>query len=155
AALDLLGRADARAYHYERLTEHLRGHDWSAALGDSGALIALAPDRVERSRLLAERGAVLGRLGRWAESVADFERALPAVAADPPRPACRLLQRGDGYPHPGRPDRAAADFAAALDLSPGDNWDWYRAAVLWAWIGDRDGYRRHCRRMLDRYGTSA
>ena len=57
----------------------------------------------------------------------------------------------EAYARWGLWDKAASALARRLDRDPSDHWDWYSAAVLCLQRGDLEGYRRHCRRMLDRF----
>src|SRR5262249_37640879 len=59
-----------------------------------------------------------------------------------------LSGRGGGW------QQAAADFARGLELDPRDHWHWYQSAVLRLQVGDRPGYLRHCREMLERFGKT-
>jgi tetratricopeptide (TPR) repeat protein len=56
--------------------------------------------------------------------------------------------RGGDWP------RVAADYTQLLKLQPNDHWLWYRAAVVQAQLGNKQMYRRLCRDMLERFGTT-
>jgi tetratricopeptide (TPR) repeat protein/predicted Ser/Thr protein kinase len=76
----------------------------------------------------------------------------PLIAsADPHDRAVLLSLRGQLNGRRGQWSQAAEDFAAVVEIIPDDHLNWYRGAVLRAWLGDRDGYSRFCREMLDRF----
>jgi WD40 repeat protein/tetratricopeptide (TPR) repeat protein len=76
-----------------------------------------------------------------------------AVAGKPDDPAPRI-HRGEHLGRYGDRPGALADFVRALELNPADHLPWYRAAPLYLDLGDLDGYRRHCRAMLARFGAT-
>jgi WD40 repeat protein/serine/threonine protein kinase/tetratricopeptide (TPR) repeat protein len=49
---------------------------------------------------------------------------------------------------------AKTHLARAVELDPADHRKWYDLAPLLLWSGDEDGYRRHCRAMLKRFGET-
>ena len=52
-------------------------------------------------------------------------------------------------------DEAAADFAKGFELqAPVDPGLWLDHAWLRLYVGDRDGYRRVCAAMLDKFGQT-
>jgi tetratricopeptide (TPR) repeat protein len=51
-------------------------------------------------------------------------------------------------------NRAAEDYARALELDPRDHWDWYRSAALQLRVGALERYHQHCREMLRRFGET-
>ena len=54
----------------------------------------------------------------------------------------------------GRWTEAAAGFEKRIESNPENHWSWYQAAFVFAQQGDTDGYRRHCERMLARFGDT-
>jgi serine/threonine-protein kinase len=52
----------------------------------------------------------------------------------------------------GRTEEAPATIDELIELNGDEHSHWNLAAALWAHLGDHDRYRRHCRRMLDRFG---
>ena len=62
--------------------------------------------------------------------------------------------RADALARLGRWDEAAAALEAQIEADPKDHFVWYRAAPLFLRRGDLDGYRRHCRAMLARFGDT-
>src|SRR5213075_2142707 len=54
----------------------------------------------------------------------------------------------------GRFKDATADFDKAIELDPGDHWKYYMAAPVYLYAGDVEGYRRACRELVQRFGTS-
>jgi tetratricopeptide (TPR) repeat protein len=89
------------------------------------------PDRA----LAALDGRLAAEQGKPGEAAVHFERGLLRA---------RL----------GRWKEAAADFAAGLALDPSDHYHWYRGGFLCLQLGDADGYRRHCRELLRRFGDT-
>jgi len=71
----------------------------------------------------------------------------------PDDPAVRAL-RAEAHGRLGRWDEVAADLAGMTELDPSDHYAWYRIAPLLLHRGDGPGYRRHCRRMLERFGAT-
>ena len=55
----------------------------------------------------------------------------------------------------GRWREARDDMNRSIELNPADHYDWFRAATLDLWLGDREGYRRRCLAMLDRFESTA
>ncbi|QEH34977.1 Serine/threonine-protein kinase pkn5 [Aquisphaera giovannonii] len=74
-----------------------------------------------------------------------------AVAASPEEAASRFGE-GNRLARRGEWKAALAEFRAGLALEPGDTIPWMSAATLYLEGGDVDGYRRHARAMLDRFG---
>jgi tetratricopeptide (TPR) repeat protein len=51
-------------------------------------------------------------------------------------------------------DSALAGILQRIENNPDDHLLWLQSAVLYARIGNSDGYRRQCREMLSRFGDS-
>ena len=75
----------------------------------------------------------------------------PARLTDPQRDALRA--KADEAANAGRWGEVAASFDRIVDGSPDVHDDWFHWAFAHAGTGDRDAYRRACRRMLDRFGS--
>jgi len=69
-----------------------------------------------RAAVLGRRGVTYGRMGRYEESLADFDRA---IALDPDK-AWYIASRGETYRQMGRNEEALADFDRAMGLDPDD-----------------------------------
>ncbi|HEX8201446.1 MAG TPA: tetratricopeptide repeat protein, partial [Isosphaeraceae bacterium] len=54
----------------------------------------------------------------------------------------------------GRWDKAAVEFAGAIELDPEDAWNWFALALVRLQLGDAPGYRAACARMLARFGDT-
>ena len=67
-----------------------------------------------------------------------------------PSPAAR--PGGRAHAELGRWAVAAADYARAVELGPQDGETWYRLGLARLALGDADGYRRTCARLLERVG---
>jgi serine/threonine protein kinase len=65
-----------------------------------------------------------------------------------------MRDRGEGHAKRGEWPDALADYLVALCREPADHVLWCRSAVLLLRVGDREGYRRHCRDMLARFGAT-
>jgi WD40 repeat protein len=65
-----------------------------------------------------------------------------------------LHKRGELHAHAGKWKEAASDFAAAIRAHPDEHWLWYQSAGIWLMVGDFNAYRRHCQKLLDRFGRT-
>jgi serine/threonine protein kinase/Flp pilus assembly protein TadD len=101
----------------------------------------------------------LGQLQRAADGynrAATIARA--ALKRDPERSDAHVLLGEALSGHAtalcllGRTEEAPATIDELIRLDGDEHSHWNLAAALWAHLGDHDGYRRHCRRMLDRFG---
>jgi tetratricopeptide (TPR) repeat protein len=150
--LDDLGRADSAIAPLETARELYE------ALGH----VARA-----KTRFRAERGVTFTALGRAysnanrrADSAAAWARAQAeltlAIEEKPEDPQC-WIDRGLFFIRRRQESRAAADLWRAWSLDPGAN-NWSRP-VLWAALvlfsGEREEYRRGCRRLLERFGQTS
>jgi tetratricopeptide (TPR) repeat protein len=109
----------------------------------------------EASELLGENDLLLrGRawvlLGQPDRALADFSQLIETE----PNNAAAHVARGELHARFTRWQQAADDFDAALALNSGDHWQWYRSAALRLKLNDMEGYIRHCREMLDRFGDT-
>ncbi len=124
------------------------------ALAIKEGLVTECPEVPEYWRLFLSTShrlsALLTESGRLDEAEKLYSKAvdLRPDEADP------LVARGDWYARRGQWEKAAADFAKAVELAPEDHWNWYRLAPVRLQIGDVEGYRRHCRQMLQRFGQT-
>ena len=109
-------------------------------------LIVRARDRGEVVRELTRR--LIRRPALFSGSRSSTRPSTSGGATPPSGSSGHLLAaRGDWA-------GALADFEAALGLNPSDHAAWYMAAPIYLQLGDRPGYRRHCRAMLDRFGAT-
>jgi serine/threonine protein kinase/uncharacterized protein HemY len=106
------------------------------------AVIALQPTSAAAHYKL---GGVLRRQGRLADAEAAFRVALPYDAA----PLAQSLL-AETLAMQGKWRQATAAFAEAEELVADDaaHWDWFQSSVLLLHLGDVEGYRRNCGRML-------
>ena len=51
-------------------------------------------------------------------------------------------------------DKATAAYARGLELAPNNHDAWFHAAPFYLAAGDQKGFQRHCRQMLDRFGST-
>jgi serine/threonine protein kinase/tetratricopeptide (TPR) repeat protein len=108
--------------------------------------IALDPQRAAPAHCAL--GNALRYLGRPGEALAAYRRAIeldPNVSQARQGLIVALLELG-------RPEEVLAVHRRTIDLDPDDHAAWNQAAALWAQTGDRAGYGRHCRGMLERFG---
>jgi WD40 repeat protein/serine/threonine protein kinase len=103
-----------------------------------------APDHVRRGKLFAWNG-------QWERAEADFARAFELA----PDSSELCFECCEVYGEHGRWDRAAALCARAIALGLLDDRQCAECACLRWQAGDREGYRRLCREMLDRFGQSS
>jgi WD40 repeat protein/tetratricopeptide (TPR) repeat protein len=82
-----------------------------------------------------------------------LERLTKAIALKADDPDL-YYKRGDLYARRRQWKEAAADFAKRIELKPDESLMWLRRAPLLVMSGDADGYRRHCRAMLERFGET-
>jgi WD40 repeat protein/tetratricopeptide (TPR) repeat protein len=95
------------------------------------------------------RGDAYSGLGEWEKAVRDYSKALE-LAQDF---AWAWHNRGAAHAALGQWDKAAADFARLFELeSPNDPYSWFEHAYLRLQLGDVQGYRQLCARMLERFG---
>jgi non-specific serine/threonine protein kinase/serine/threonine-protein kinase len=89
------------------------------------------------------------RQGKYAEAEAPLQEAIRL------KPAFSLAHfaLGDNHAVRGQWDKAATAYAKAFDAAePNDPVPWLRYASLQLQAGRDDGYRKVCRRMLERFG---
>lgn len=90
--------------------------------------------------------------GRLREAEAEFE--VEQVLRVKLNEAEVFFSHADLCARQGRWDDATTAIERSLELDPGDHIKWYCAATLRLRAGDFDGYRRLCRAMLERFGTT-
>jgi tetratricopeptide (TPR) repeat protein len=98
-------------------------HDEAMRVLDAGLALSPAPDRLLGETvpdLLSERGVALGRLFRWEEALANYDKGL-AIPAMPDSMRAQL-HRGRGFVliEMNRLDDAEADYKRSLELDPGN-----------------------------------
>src|SRR5207244_9807099 len=71
-----------------------------------------------------------------------------------PKAAWAYQQRGTVYAWLDQWDKAEADFVKAVELRTGDPLPWNYLALVRLHRGNRDGYRKACTGMLERFGPS-
>jgi WD40 repeat protein/serine/threonine protein kinase/Flp pilus assembly protein TadD len=109
-----------------------------------GVPVLEAPDYVARGKLYAWNG-------QWDKAEADFARAFELA----PDSSELHFDCGEFYAEHGKWDKAAAHYARAIGRDPGDDRHSSVNACLHWQIGDREGYRRLCRTLLDRFGQTS
>jgi WD40 repeat protein/Flp pilus assembly protein TadD len=136
----------AIAFHLEEASGSYRKDKNRAAflfhlkcLQDVQALAA--PEYVKRGELYAWNG-------QWDKADADFAKAFELA----PDSSELHVECGEFYAEHGKWDKAAAHCARVVALDPQDDIHACLNACLHWQIGDREGYRRLSREMLDRFG---
>jgi WD40 repeat protein/tRNA A-37 threonylcarbamoyl transferase component Bud32 len=132
------------AWHWDVANECERAEDWYAAAFHLSRLIDAEPTS---GRPHYRRGRVLVRLGRAAEARQAFQTALG-------------LGRGLDTAELAEAQAMLGNWAEATRLSEAavqseTVWPplaWYHLALLRLRQGDREGYRRACREMIERWG---
>jgi WD40 repeat protein/serine/threonine protein kinase/Tfp pilus assembly protein PilF len=87
---------------------------------------------------------------QWAGAVFHLDRALEAG----PGRADLYEKRGNAHAALGHWRPASEDYARAVEGGPPDGLVWFKRALTLLALGDREGYRRHCARLLERYGKT-
>jgi serine/threonine protein kinase/tetratricopeptide (TPR) repeat protein len=128
------GWSDAGRFHFQR--------------GDSDKAIAAYSQVVELGKATAEvwnrRGVAYYRVGQYHKAVEDHSQAIAINAGDVYYRSCR----GNAYAEQGEWAKASADFARATELKAIDPQIWYHHALLRLHLGDTEGYRATCARMV-------
>jgi WD40 repeat protein/serine/threonine protein kinase/tetratricopeptide (TPR) repeat protein len=130
-----------------------RRPEWLPELLANDAIFDRAMARLSTDDAVAlwlERGRYDVARREWDRAEATFARALAAG----PGEARLWFARGEARILRGAWREAAADFARGLVIDPSDHWTWYRLAPLWTYLGDPEAYRRHRRRMLERFAAT-
>jgi tetratricopeptide (TPR) repeat protein len=155
--LDTLSSMFGLANSYRNLGWHaeaLKLHEEALALRKA----TLGPDHPDTLLSLYGVANSYQDLGRHAEALKLHEEALALRKArlGPVHPDTlkSMNSLAITYQALGRWDEALAAYGRATALGTDLHDTWNHAATLWAWNGDRAGYRDHCRRMLDRFGPT-
>jgi tetratricopeptide (TPR) repeat protein len=154
---DTLRSMHSLANSYDNLgqpVEALKLHEETLALRKA----KLGPDHPDTLRSMHSLANSYNNLGRRDEALALREATLAVQKAklgpDHPDTLWSLHDLANGYRALGRWDEALAAYGQAVALGTDVHDTWNHAAILWARTGDRDGYRGHCRRMLNRFGPT-
>jgi tetratricopeptide (TPR) repeat protein len=137
------------AYHFSRARDDAdaarkEAQDTADQLSDELA-------RLNRANALMESGQLHADAGQFDKALADYSAAIEQ------RPDVSVVwfTRGQLYMQLYCWDEAAADFDRGFGLQPpADPQLWLSHAVLRVYVGDRDGYRRTCTAMLERFGQT-
>jgi tetratricopeptide (TPR) repeat protein/tRNA A-37 threonylcarbamoyl transferase component Bud32 len=170
----------AAAYR-ERAYCHAHGKHYAAAIADCDEAVRLDPRSAEA---LLTRGFCHQHLQEYEQALADFDGALKVAPNEPEayqgRSQAYLLQgeferaivelnraiglqeknpfyhadRGLAHLHLGQWEQALADFTRASELRPGDAAAAWHVALLRLRQGDRNGYRKACSGLLERFDTT-
>jgi serine/threonine protein kinase/Tfp pilus assembly protein PilF len=111
-------------------------------------------DQLRQASALAGRAQLLAQAGRWSSAHDAFAKAEELQ----PSLITVYVYRAWMYEELGLWELAAADSVNVLRLSAGGGWSsgsWYQHALLRLHVGDENGCREACRRMLQRFGDPA
>jgi WD40 repeat protein/Flp pilus assembly protein TadD len=137
------------AWHERVIAASESSTDWFAARWHLDRLIAARP---MDASLTALRGDVLFRLERWVEAEQDYSQAIRLGALGPDYASVRF-NRGLARARLHRWAEADADFVADIERR-GDSGSEFCHALLRLHLGDIDGYRDACERMLAHWAGS-
>jgi WD40 repeat protein/tRNA A-37 threonylcarbamoyl transferase component Bud32/tetratricopeptide (TPR) repeat protein len=137
------------AWHERGIASSESSSDWFAALWHLDRLIAARP---RDALLAARRGDVLFRLERWVEAEQDYSQAIRLGARDLGYPAV-YSSRGLARAELRRWAEADEDFVVDIERR-GHSASSFCHAFLRLRLGDIDGYRDACERMLARWAGS-
>jgi tetratricopeptide (TPR) repeat protein len=152
---------------WERVMKWVRRNPLVAAMTASVALLLLllaAGASVTAIWLRAERDAALANLARAeaAESDAREQSRAAREAEQIARERLRVLGnldagavKGHEYARAGQWAKATDIFKALVDEQPEVYVFWIYAAALQAQAGNQEAYRRLCRKMLERFGSTS
>lgn len=118
---------NASLHNYSCYLRGILGRDLDKALADCNAALKIKP---EQSEVLDSRGLVYLRMGRFADSIADYNQAIRL--ANHPSPTS-FYGRGLAEQQSGNSMSASADFGAAEALSPGIGKKFNTVAMLAEW----------------------
>jgi tetratricopeptide (TPR) repeat protein len=141
------GSKDAAA-HYElgfALGQHRR--DYEGATAAFRKAIQLEPKYVAAHY---ELGMALTNQGKLDAAISPFQQA---IALDPKHTTAHF-RLANACARMGRWHQALTPMDKAAQLDPKDHWRPYQAAALHLHTGDRAGYRRICRNMLEQFGNT-
>src|SRR5262249_12086683 len=122
-------------------------HGLDKATADFDLALLLQPDQ---ARLWQARGRRLEEIERWDQATADFAKA---GELDPKKPA-GWTGAFEANPSAAQWDKAAAHYRKALELRPDNPMLWFENACLELQIGNDEGYRKLCSRMVEKFGQS-
>jgi tetratricopeptide (TPR) repeat protein len=127
--------------------ESTNEEQWQTAAWYQDRLVAARP---KDAALYLDRVRAYLKRKRWKEEVKDYDEA---VKLKPNDPQVWREKASFDISH-GRWQEAAKALAKVLELDPNEHYEWYQSAALHLQIGDMDGYRRHCREILRRFGQT-
>jgi WD40 repeat protein len=161
----------------ERARFHARIQQWDRAVA---ALTRVLQTRKTDPEPWLDRGNVYAGAGQNDKAAADFAQVLALVRDDAPtsqrtrifaeivrsddlvarvarlRPKDSQLWLASVNYHAARRQwaRVATALAKVVELDPTNHLNWYHLAAVYLELGDKEGYRRVCREMLERFGKS-
>jgi tetratricopeptide (TPR) repeat protein len=138
---------EATAWHDKQAEAFEAEGSWPAALWHLDRLIAARPDQVAAYR---RRGRAHAALGQPDQAIADDTKAIDLGADD----WDVNLDRAVAYAEAANWEKAAADYAAAVEHGAASARVLSQHALLRLAVGDTKGYRRACADMVERFGRT-
>jgi Flp pilus assembly protein TadD len=92
--------------------------------------------------------------GELSEAEQFVSSVFPPPLENDPRSADWLRFRGELWGRVGRWREATADFSSLIELQPANHEYYHFLAPLLVQNGDLDSYRRHCARIVERFGKT-
>ncbi len=153
-----LGQTDAAAGDFKEAVTRMRADASERFLLElavelSAAQIARDP---QNALWLLSRFRWSGRLAHPAPALADFERAVelePALTLSP-ADLVTLATLGESAAAQGEWKTLVRAYRNLVIQTPADDWIWYRAAIIQAFAGNTDEYRRTCEGMLNKFSQT-
>jgi serine/threonine protein kinase/Flp pilus assembly protein TadD len=128
------GWSDAGRFHFRR-------GDWDKVIAHYSQVVELGKATAE---VWNRRGVAYHHVGEYEKAIADHSKA---IAINPGGVYYRSC-RGNSYAEQGDWVRASTDFASAIEHKAIDPRIWFHHALVRLYMGDTEGYRATCARMV-------
>jgi tetratricopeptide (TPR) repeat protein len=135
--------------HARRAEMYMQMGKYDEAIADCAEALKLAGDHLHHTYFT--RGCAYEHKREYEKALADLSEAI-RIGPDYTEP---YKHRGIIHVNLREWNKAAADYSKLLDLEPTNPELWFETAYLRLQVGDENGYRELCRRMLERFGQSA
>jgi tetratricopeptide (TPR) repeat protein len=146
-------RAERLAWHRTEAAAAEAAGDWHAARLHLAPLIAADP---KQASLYHRSGLIHARLKEWTRAVADYDKALELDAPQQMGPDGWKVwhDRGLVRVEQGQWEKAAADWTKAAAMTPDQDGPTRDLALIRLRLDDREGYRRACATLMERFGKT-
>jgi tetratricopeptide (TPR) repeat protein len=128
------GWSDAGRFHFQR-------GDWPKTIAHYSQVVEFGKATGE---VWIHRGVAYHQLGQHNNAVHDISKAISINPNDVYSCSCR----GNAYAELGEWSQASADFGTGTALNAVDPQIWFHRALLQLHLGDNEGYRSTCARMI-------